>query len=569
MLKQHNKICRLTALLLALTCICTLAPSVLADPTAAADYSDTIVRTGLAYGSGSLAAANFQVASGTGTGFEAGYYGSDRLFVPLYTIAGETELTVIRSQNYSLASSSYVADGTEGSNVVGAYHIELDLSFEDQTALDEAVRAVYSATNYFSYPAYTSSGYRVRVGRYTSREAAENDLPVIFERVSAVYPGIQLSVVGMGTNAYTVLRTGTKHILYEHDGATRQLGIQAIGGDKPETWHKGYKYYGGFDFGNTSRTSMAVISVARLGDYVKGVTPYELNTNWPEESLKAHALCAQTFAITNRNRHASYGFDVCTGQHCQVYRGTTLLTQKIINCVDAVEGQIITYNGKPIDAVYHSSNGGWTEDSENVWVARVPYLRSVTDTYESLSFENNGLWETSITSAQLTAKLNANGHAIGPVTSVSIAKLTPAGSVYSLNISDGTKTVTLSKENMRMVIGTSVLLSQNFRLVNDGKIFLNDGDTMVSSLAGLSVLNGNGETTTLSSSTPSVLTGSGTETLNPGESDTSVFRFSGKGWGHSLGLSQIGSRGMARLGWTYDQIIHYYYTGVTITGLDN
>ena len=106
MLKQHNKICRLTALLLALTCICTLAPSVLADPTAAADYSDTIVRTGLAYGSGSLAAANFQVASGTGTGFEAGYYGSDRLFVPLYTIAGETELTVIRSQNYSLASSS-------------------------------------------------------------------------------------------------------------------------------------------------------------------------------------------------------------------------------------------------------------------------------------------------------------------------------------------------------------------------------------------------------------------------------------------------------------------------------
>ena len=51
---------------------------------------------------------------------------------------------------------------------------------------------------------------------------------MIFERVSAVYPGIQLSVVGMGTNAYTVLRTGTKHILYEHDGATRQLGIQPL-----------------------------------------------------------------------------------------------------------------------------------------------------------------------------------------------------------------------------------------------------------------------------------------------------------------------------------------------------
>lgn len=566
---RHHKTYRVSAFLLLLICLCMLAPAVMADPADETDYSTYMVRTGLSYGSSSLTAANFQVASGTGTGFDAGCFGDDRQFVPLYTIAGETEITVIRSRNYSLVSASYVSEGSDATNVVGGYHIELGVSFDDQSALARAVSDVYAATNYFSYPAYTANGYRVRIGRYLSESSAAEDLPVITERLAALYPDAQLKIVGMGANAYTVLRTGTRHILYEFDGASRQLGIQAIGGDHPETWHKGYKYYGGFDFGNTSATSMAVISVATLTDYVKGVTPYELNTNWPEESLKAHALCAQTFAITNRNRHASYGFDVCTGQHCQVYRGTTSLTQKISQCVDAVSGQIITYNGKPIDAVYHSSNGGWTENSENVWVAQVPYLRSVPDTFETLSYENNGLWETSITSAQLTAKLNANGHAIGKVTSVSIARLTEAGSVYSLAISDGSKTVTLSKENMRMVLGTSVLLSQNFRVVNDGQIYLNQGDASLSDLYGCTVINGSGQLTTLSSSAPTVLTGSGTETLTPENTDSSVFHFSGKGWGHSLGLSQIGSRGMSWQGWTYDQIIHYYYTGVRITGLDD
>ena len=563
----RKKTGRAVALILAAALMCALVPPAAAEP-AKTDYSNYIVRAGIYYGSTSLAAANFQVATGTGTGFEAGYYANDRSFVPLYTIDGEAEITVIRSNHYSLSSASYVADGTDPANVVGGYHIELGVTFDNQAELDAAVAAVYSATNYFSYPAYTSSGYRVRIGRYTSTDSAEGDLPVIRERLADLYPSAEFRIVGKGTNAYTVIRTGTKHILYEFDGASRQLGIRAIGGSEPETWHKGYKYYGGFDFGNTSATSLAVISVATLTEYVKGVTPYELNTSWPEESLKAHALCAQTFAITNRNRHGSYGFDVCTGQHCQVYRGTTLLTEKIANCVDAVKGMIITYDGTPIDAVYHSSNGGWTEDSENVWIGVVPYLRSVPDTYESLSYANNGLWKTSITSEQLTAKLNANGYAIGPVTGVSISKLTPAGSVYSIAITDGSKTVTLSKENMRMVVGTSVLLSQNFRIVNDGQVYVNDGTASLSGLTGASVINGDGTISTLSASTPTVLTGDGTETLDPGSGDSSVFQFEGKGWGHSLGLSQIGSRGMAQQGWTFDQIIKYYYTGVQISGLD-
>ncbi|MBE6952835.1 MAG: SpoIID/LytB domain-containing protein [Ruminococcaceae bacterium] len=559
---------RLIAIILILAALCALIPPVSAAP-ALTDYSNYIVRSGLYYGSSSLSAANFQIVSGTGTGFTAGYYGSDRSFVPLYTLSGETEITVTRANHYNISSGGYVSDGTDNSNVVGAYHVELEISFEDQSELTAAVSQVYAATNYFAFPAYTSSGYRVRIGRYTDKSAAEEVIPTLLERIAPLYPDATMKVVGKGTNAYMVLRTGTKNILYEFDGASRQLGIQPIG-SKAETWHKGYRYYGGFDFDNTSSTSLAVISVVKLGDYVKGVTPYELNTSWPEESLKAHALCAQTFAVMNRNRsgHAAYGFDVCTGQHCQVYRGTTGLTTKIANCVDAVAGMIITYNGEPINAVYHSSNGGWSENSENVWVATVPYLRAVEDPFETLSYANNGLWSTSITAAKLTNRLNAYGYAIGRVTGVSIAELTEVGNVLSINVTDGTKTVKLSKENMRMVVGTSVLLSQNFRIVNEGEVYVNDDKTTINGLLGMSVINGDGSTTTLSSADATVLTGSGTEILSATPASGDEFFFEGKGWGHSLGLSQLGSRGMANAGWTYDQIIKYYFTGVQIAGLD-
>ena len=94
MLTSRKKTGRALALLLALTLLCALAPSAAAEP-AKTDYSDYIVRTGIYYGSTSLAAANFQVATGTGTGFEAGYYASDRSFVPLYTISDQAEICLL------------------------------------------------------------------------------------------------------------------------------------------------------------------------------------------------------------------------------------------------------------------------------------------------------------------------------------------------------------------------------------------------------------------------------------------------------------------------------------------
>lgn len=560
--KLPKRTVRVCALLLLTASLLLCANPVRADDPL--DYSKYIVRVGLVYGSSSPGYATFTTTNGSG--FKMGYFGSDRSFAELYDVDGETAVTVIRSYNFDISSKSYAADGSTSSSVVGGYHLELSTAFDDQAGLDAGVTKVFAATNYVSFPAFTTAGYRVRIGRFTSSAAAEEAKATLLERLATVYPDATLRVVANGKNAYTVLRADTRTILYEFDGATKQLGIMPYGASATETKFGSYKYLGGFDFVQTTSKTFAVISVVDLVQYTKGVTPYELGPNWPDETLKAHAVCAATFGVANKNRHASYGFDVCTGQHCQVYRGTTSATVKTNSCVNSVAGTIAVYKGTPINAVYHSTNGGYTENSENVWVAVIPYLRAVPDTFETLTYGNNGLWTNTLTGAQITSKLRAAGYSIGTVTRVWVSKFTDAGNVYSISCSDGTNTVTLLKENMRTVMGMNVLLSQRFQVVAEGAVFVNSASgALEGGLSGAYVIDGSGAVSALPSGSRSAVTSTGIVPVESGSADE--FTFDGRGWGHNLGLSQYGSKGRADAGWTYDQILKYYFTGIDLTGI--
>jgi stage II sporulation protein D len=530
----------------------------------ATDYTEYIVRAGLQYGSSAVGYANFQVATGTGTSFSFGYYDNDRKFVPLYALSSEPAITVIRSNHYNPTTNAYASDGADSSSVIGAYHLEADVSFASAEELANAVPQVYGITNYFTFPAYTSGGYRVRIGRYTSTSAAEGDLATVQTRLQNLYPGATLKVVGKGENAYTVFRTGSRNILFEWDGATRQLGIQAIGGDHPETWTRWYKYLGGFDFlKNNGSWNFSVVNVVKLVDYVKGVVPYEMGSSFPAEAQKAQAVAASTFGVKNRHRHASSGFDVCTGQHCQVYLGTTSAAASTIAYIEEVAGIIITYNGEPINAVYSASSGGHTENSENVWVQALPYLRGVPDPYEVLTVGNNGIWTRTMTGEALGSRLRSQGYTIGTVTNVYVAEYTEAGNVLRLALTDGTRTVTLSKENMRIVIGTGTLLSQRFRVSSGGALYVNDGEVLEGGLSGAYAIDGSGNTVQLVGANFKAITATGIETVEA-VGNASEFTFEGRGWGHGLGMSQQGARGMANQGWTYDQILKHYYTGVEL-----
>ena len=583
--RAYTHASRILALILAAVMLLMVFPTF--EASAVSIYDDHYVRAGLAYGSNSKSIATLQVASGTGTGFKAGYIDPKTdVFKSYYTI-NKTKVTVIRDygMNYNVNSGTYVYDGADGSSCVGRWHLEINVDYNTQTELDTAVASAYQATSYVTFPAFTSGGYRVRIGRFTSAEAANEVKAEIQSRLNAysAFASATVSTVASGKNGYTVVEYGTRTILFEWDGASQELALQATGGSAPETYMSTpsttdtYRYYGTFDFVSSASTYFSVVNVLPLGIYIRGVIPYELGSSYPEESTKAMAIIAATFAVYNEGRHSSYGFDVCTGQHCQVYRGIGTSgyryeSDKIVKCCDAVKGMVITYNKEPIQAVYHSSNGGFTENSENVWVATLPYLRSVEEKFEQTTEGATrgqlGIWTNTLTADKITKKLKDNGYSIGKVTSVEVTKRSEAGSVLELSISDGSKTVVLKKENMRMVLGTDILLSQNFKVLHEGSVYVNDGVELSSGLSGAYVMGADGVAVLLPDTARTVLTGSGQTVVNEASGGSDEWTFDGKGWGHSLGLCQWGSIGMGRAGYTFDQIIKYYFTGVQISGFD-
>ena len=126
-------------------------------------------------------------------------------------------------------------------------------------------------------------------------------------------------------------------------------------------------------FANT-RGAVTVVNVIGLEDYVKGVVPNELS--YPAiEALKAQAIAARTYAMKNRGQFAPEGFDLLPTTRSQVYRGLSSETALTSRAVEETRGMIATYNGEPINALYTSTCGGRTENSENIFNDAVPYLR--------------------------------------------------------------------------------------------------------------------------------------------------------------------------------------------------
>ncbi|MFH1177586.1 MAG: SpoIID/LytB domain-containing protein [Acidobacteriota bacterium] len=124
----------------------------------------------------------------------------------------------------------------------------------------------------------------------------------------------------------------------------------------------------------------AIINVVNLEVYLRGVVPAEMGPKaFPTlEALKAQAVAARTYAIAHLGEHASEGYDLCDSQMCQVYGGAGLEHPLSDQAVRETASEIVTAEGKPIDAMYHSTCGGHTEDGGAVFAERsAPYLKAV------------------------------------------------------------------------------------------------------------------------------------------------------------------------------------------------
>ena len=258
----------------------------------------------------------------------------------------------------------------------------------------------------------------------------------------------------------------------------------------------------------TIKRSSGLITNIEVEEYVIGVVGAEMPASFNEEALKAQAIIARTYAISLLNK-GKILTDTSTTQN---YKDNNELKkmwganynkyyQKIKNAVNNTKGLYLTYDGKIIDAVYHSTSNGQTENAEYVWGTSKPYLVSVDSPYDTTNKSFN--YEKFITYNDLSKKLNMD---INKNSVINIISKTQGNRIEKIEINNKT----YSGVQIRNLLN---LRSADFEL----------------SL----------------------------------EDDGIIFKT--KGYGHGVGMSQYGANGMAKAGYNYEQILKHYYKGVKLT----
>jgi len=393
------------------------------------------------------------------------------------------------------------------------------------------------------------------------------------DRAFVSLDGTEVTTITMSPSGggVAVTRTGTSEVLFEYDGYS--LGVRPLG---RETWFRGYKYAGGFEYTPTGNGTLKVVNVVELEDYVKGVVPYEMPGDWPLAALEAQAVCARTYVQGHGKHLRDEGFDVCSGVDCQVYNGrgtgTNGPTAGSDLAVENTAGECIYYNGVLIqDPVYHSSDGGATEDGANVWGTETGYLKGKADPYEA----PGGGYSVTYTAEELSWILDQKGYSVGTVQDVYVSEYTPLGNVKQVTFVGSSGTRTFTGDACRTIFYSSTyqksVSSMRFG-INGGRgpgVCVN-GTDQLSSLDGACVISGSGTVGTLAGDAASAVSSSGMTAVSggggsyAGSGNAGTFVITGTGKGHNVGMSQYGAKAMAESGFSCREILSFYYTDITI-----
>lgn len=223
--------------------------------------------------------------------------------------------------------------------------------------------------------AYFDAGidlYRVRIGRYATREAAEADM----RRLGAI--GVTGAFVvnegGSVTQPALRLTLGASSTVYPG----RWLSVSPVG--NPSVRVRNKRYRGRVLVYLNDRGALNLINELPVEDYLRGVVPSEMG---PElynqlEALKAQAVAARTYTLRNLGEFAREGYDICATPRCQVYGGMQIEHPLSDRAVAETAGQVLLYKGELVDALYSSTCGGHTEDVHVIFpLKQEPYLKAV------------------------------------------------------------------------------------------------------------------------------------------------------------------------------------------------
>jgi stage II sporulation protein D len=301
----------------------------------------------------------------------------------------------------------------------------------------------------------------------------------------------------------------------------------------------GQPYRGSVLVRRTQAGGLTVVNALPLESYLMGVLPFELGSRPASEieAVKAQAVAARTYAIRRMGARDSLGFDFYATVADQVYGGRKAEEPVAERAVRETRGEIIVYHGAPILAYYHSTCGGRTASIDQVWPHEAePYLRSVSDERPDgdgayCDISNRYHWTETWTGAQLLEDVRtglrlhdgARADAIRQIRNVQIRGRTTSGRVKTLRIDTNAGRFEVHGDSVRWV-----LRPQPTRILN-------------SALFDIDVQRKGGVVVALTAR--------------------------GRGWGHGVGMCQMGAIGRARAGQDYREILRHYYRGTRIVRL--
>lgn len=273
-----------------------------------------------------------------------------------------------------------------------------------------------------------------------------------------------------------------------------------------------------------------------LESYLPSVVGSEMPASWPQAALRAQAVAARTYAL--RQRKPSAVFDLSATVTSQVYKGLEAETPSTREAVASTRGQVLMYGTALANTVFHSSSGGLTENSGDLWRQQLPYLVSVPDFDQSSPVHS---WEQRLEPQQLRQAFAD----IGGVTQIDVLSTTATGRVRQVRVLGPRGTTVLTGPELRSRLrlrSTQV----RFEVVAPELAMVPPPPPPVP--GGL----GSSERRDPAAASP------------PLQLPLPSLLAIGRGYGHGVGMSQWGALAMAQRGDSYDRILQHYYRGTAL-----
>lgn len=346
-----------------------------------------------------------------------------------------------------------------------------------------------------------------RDGMTTERLYYHSDNPVTWKSSEG-----QMYTVPSGKSSYLAIENGKVKLSTSQEVIARSSSFERVSGGvytlkslSPDRREE--KYDQGLKVKVDGQALKILGIITDFENYVAGVIESEAGKEQTMEFYKVQAVICRTYALGHQRRHEQEGFNLCDQVHCQVYKGMSRFNPEISLAAKSTQGEVVVdTNMDLITASFHSNCGGHTLNSEEVWTYALPYLRAKKDTF--CLEGNHATWESEILrSAWLTYLEERSGD---------LSKV-PAKDLY---------TIRQPERSINFSIADSTVPLKDIRR----KWFLNstyfemdeDGDKLV---------------------------------------------LKGRGFGHGVGLCQEGAMGMVKLGYSYQDVLTFYYTDVHLLHL--